>query len=160
MRTGSVEVCLQGTHSIVLPDALVAPFREKGHDRAVVVASFEEKTIRYHAALRKYQGEYRIMFSQRQQKALGVFPNDYFEVCLEEDRTEFGVEMPPELEEVFRQDPEAADLFRKLSPGACRSVIYGVRGYKTPQRRIDLALDICRRLRQGIRSGRQLVLGE
>lgn len=159
MKSPEVEVSLKGTHSVLLPEAVVTPFLEKGQKRAVVVATFEDQRIRFHAALQKRKGSYWIMFSKRHQKALGIFPNDYFRLHLEEDQTEFGAEMPPELEEVFYQDPEAHQLFRGLSPGACRSVIYGVARYKTAQRRVDLALDICERLKMGIRSGRELVMG-
>jgi hypothetical protein len=159
MKSPAAELNLQGTHSVRLPPSLVDPFINKGQRRAVVVACFEDRTVRFHAALQKRKGAYWIMFSKGHQKALGIFPNDYFRLHLEEDQTEFGAEMPPELEEVLYQDPEAAHLFRGLSPGACRSVIYAVARYKTPQRRVDLALDICERLKVGMRSGRELVKG-
>ncbi len=159
MNAATASVQLTGTHSIAMPDSLVAPFLERGERRAVVVASFEGKEVRFHAALQKRKGIYWIMFSKKHQKVLGLFPNDVFEIRLEKDTSEFGAPMPPELEEVLRQDPEAEALFKGLTPGACRSVIYAVSRYKSSQRRIELAFTICERMKAGIRSSRELVMG-
>lgn len=159
MKSEKIEIRVGETHNLVLPDSLVTPFLEPGKNRAEIVVEFEGKTLHFHAALRKYHGRYQIMFSKNKQKELGVFPNDYIHLSLRKDSTRYGVEIPEELSEVFYQDPEAHEIFKTLSDGACRSVIYGVLRYKTPQRRIELALEICNRLREGIRSGRELVLG-
>lgn len=159
MSTTWAHVQLAGTHSLAMPEALVTPFLERGEKRAVVLARFEGKEVRFHAALQKRKGAYWIMFSQKHQKALGLYPNDVFELRLEKDSSEYGAPMPAELEEVLRQDPEAEALFKGLTPGACRSIIYAVSRYKSPQRRIDLAFEICQRLKSGMRSGRELVMG-
>ncbi|SFR31269.1 Bacteriocin-protection, YdeI or OmpD-Associated [Robiginitalea myxolifaciens] len=159
MDSEKIEIRVGESHNLILPDALVTPFLETGKNRAEVVVEFEGKTLSFHAALRKYKGRFQIMFSKNKQKELGVFPNDYIRLYLRKDTTRYGVEMPEELTEVFYQDPEAHELFKTLSDGACRSVIYAVLRYKTPQRRVELALEVCNRLKDGIRSGRELVLG-
>lgn len=160
IRSAEFETSLQDTHSLPLPETAVRPFVDRGIRRAVVCTSFEGKTVRYHAALQQRNGLWHVMFNRKNQQALGVFPNDYFTVWLEEDQTEFGVEMPPELGEVFRQDPDALKKFRRLTPGACRSVIYWVRGVASPQKRIERSLSVCHRLHQGAQTARDLVQGK
>ncbi len=159
MDSEKIELRVGESHNLILPDSMVTPFLEAGKNRAEVVVEFEGKSLSFHAALRKYNGRFQIMFSKNKQKELGVFPNDYIQLFLRKDSTRYGVEMPEELSEVFYQDPEAHELFKSLSDGACRSIIYGVLRYKTPQRRVELALEVCNRLKDGIRSGRELVLG-
>ena len=160
IRSPEFETTLQDTHALALPDAVVRPFVEKDMRRVVVCARFEGKSVRYHAALQKRHGAFYIMFNRKNQKSLGVFPNDYFTVRLEEDQTEFGVDLPPELEEVFRQDTDALEMFRQLTPGAWRSVIYWVRGVASPQRRIERSLTVSRRLHQGAKTASDLVKGK
>lgn len=160
MRSPFVELLLTRGHAVVLPESVLRPFLEKGLTRLAVRVRFEGQELFFHAALLALPEGYCITLSKAKQRRLGLGPGDRFEVQLEEDQTEFGVELPPELEEVFRQDPEALELFRRLTPGACRSVIYAVAGFRTPQRRIDLCLLVCERLRRGFRSARELVQGK
>lgn len=160
MRSPKTELCITRSHAVILPDALVRPFLEAGQTRVAVRVGFEQQELFFHAALFPLPEGHCITLSKAKQRELGVGPGDYFEVTLEEDQTEFGVELPPEMEEVFHQDPEAGALFRRLTPGACRSVIYAVAGFKSPQRRVDLALLVCERLHRGYRSARELVQGK
>lgn len=160
MRSPEMEVFITRSHAVVLPEPAVAPFLEAGHSRVGVRVRFEGQELFFHAALFPVPEGHCITLSKAKQRALGLGPGDCFVVVLEEDQTEFGVELPPEMQEVFQQDPEALALFRGLTPGACRSVIYAIAGFKSPQRRVDLALLVCERLRRGYRSARELVQGK
>ena len=104
------------------------------------------------AALRKDKNtsDYRMMFSQGNQKKLGLFQNDYFEMRLIEDTSKYGVEMPEELEEVFNFDPEAFAIFERQTDGKKRSLIYTIKRIKNTQTRVDKALILCDNLKLGI----------
>ena len=147
---------LYGRYWVRLPEAVVIPFMEAGKRRVEVLAWFDGKQIRFHAAIQKRKGSYLLMFSRKHQKSLGIFPNDYFKMQLREDQTEFGAELPPELREAFVQWPEAYKAFLNLTDGAKRSVIYGIARYKSPQLRVDRTLMVCERLCQGVRNPREL----
>lgn len=138
-------------HSLIIPDEHAIPFLENGHQRVKVVAEFRDNTTEFHAALQKDKnGLIRITFSQQLQKKLGVFPNDYFNIQLSEDNTKYGVEMPEELDEVFKLDEEAFNAFEKLTDGRKRSLIYTILRYKNSQTRIDKSLIITNNLKKGI----------
>ena len=67
-----------------------------------------------------------IMFGNRLQKELGVFQNDYFEMQLFEDNSKYGVDVPEELEAVFKSDVEAFEVFETLTAGKKRRIIYAM----------------------------------
>jgi hypothetical protein len=156
MKSEVFEVSLKGNHSLVVPDLVALPFLEAQQQRVGVRAVFEGKTIDFHAAIQRYKGQYLITFGKRYQKELGVYPNDYFELQLFEDKSKYGVEMPEELEAVLRSDPEASDIFHSFTAGRIRGLIYTVARYKNSQTRIDKSLILAENLRRGIRDPRQL----
>lgn len=151
------EVTLEGTHTLVIPDAVAELFSNKDKKRVLVKAFFEEKEVGFHAALRKRLGRYIITFGKRHQKELGIFPHDYFQLQLVEDTTQYGVEMPKELEAVLESDSEAMRAFETLTDGKKRSLIYHIKRIRTSQKRIDKALVISENLKLGIRDHRELV---
>ena len=160
MESPVFEVSLHGTYGIVLPERIVAPFLEAGQKRVEVFARHAANEVRFHAALQKRKGLYRLIFGKRHQKELGIFPNDFFKIQLREDQTEFGVEIPEELGETFRQWPEAYKAFLDLTEGSKRSVIYAISRYRTPQTRVEKALQVGERLVQGVRKPRDLFKAE
>ncbi len=155
--TKRFEVTLEGTHAVQIPVEIAAKFLDKGKQRVLVRAFSEKKEIEFHAALRKRLGNYLITFGKRHQKALEIFPNDYFFLQLIEDTSEYGVAMPHEMEAVLESDPDAMGAFETLSDGKKRSLIYHIRRIKTSQKRIERALVISENLKMGIRDNRELV---
>lgn len=146
-----------GSHSIVIPDGIAHAFAKAGHKRVAIKAYFEDNTIEFHGALHHYKGQYLISFGKRYQKALGIFPSDYFELQLFEDQSKYGVEVPESLQAVMDSDPEGFDLFEQLTPGKQRSLIYYVARFKREQTQVDKALIIFENLKRGIRDQRELV---
>ena len=145
------ETSLASNHHIELPSESVAPFIEKNMKRVKVTATFQSKTIEFHAALIKHHsGVYRMSFSAAKQKELGVFANDFFRVHLFEDTSKYGVEMSEELNAVLLSDYDAYQIFEALTPGRQRSIIYAIARYKTSQTRIDNALILTENLKRGI----------
>ncbi|MBW1295915.1 YdeI/OmpD-associated family protein [Aquimarina litoralis] len=157
MKSAVFETSLQSTHSILIPQEIVTPFLQQNQKRVVVEISFEEQSIQFHAALLKRKDIFFIMFSQKKQKALGIFPSDYFQVQLFEDTSKYGVEMPEEFEAVLQSDPEASEIFESFTDGMKRSLIYFVLQYKNSQTRIDKSLIITENIKLGIRDKMQII---
>ncbi len=150
------EVSLRGMHSLDIPEKHVEPFVSKGLKRVRVIAEFEGSSIQFHAALKMYQGRYVMTFGKRYQKELGVFPNDYFQLQLFEDSSQYGVDIPEELEAVLKSDEEALRIFESLTHGKIRSIIYQISRYKNQQTRIDKSLILADNLKRGLRDLRDL----
>ena len=156
-KSNEIEVSLKEPHSICLPEEALRPFLEGKHSRVLVRVRFEGKTLKFHAALQRYQGNWQISFSKRKQKVLGVYPGDYFHLQLFEDQSRYGVDIPEELEAVLISDPEAREIFEGFTPGKKRSIIYAIAAYARSQTRIDKSLLLCDNLRNGIRINANLL---
>ena len=150
MESPSFEVAIRGMHSLEIPEKYAIEFIEKGHTRVKIRASFENRILDFHAALKKYQGRYLVTFGKRYQKELGVYPNDYFQLQLFEDNSKYGVEMPEELEAVLETDEEARSIFESFTPGKIRSVIYAISRYRNTQTRVDKSLIFADNIKRGI----------
>lgn len=94
------------------------------------------------------QGRGYITLSSKRMKALGLQLGDSVQVQLEEDKSEYGMEVPEELAELLRQDEEGARRFKLLPPGKQRYIIYYVAGVKSSQLRIDRAILLIENLKR------------
>ncbi|MFD0861373.1 YdeI/OmpD-associated family protein [Sungkyunkwania multivorans] len=157
IRSTPFEVTIKGMHAIDLPESIVTPFIDAGQQRVRVIATFEGKSIEFHAALQKYQGRYRLTFGKSKQKQLGLFPSDYFQLQLFEDHSKYGVDVPEELAAVLETDTEAYKIFESFTPGKKRSIIYMIARFKNSQTRIDKALLLCENIKRGIRDHREIL---
>ena len=151
------EVSIEGTHGLVVPEAIAKPFIEAGHSRVALKAYFEGQEIAFHGKLHFYSGRYMISFGIRYQKELGVDRSDFFELQLFEDTTKYGVEMPEEFQVVLDTDEDAHECFKKLTDGKKRSLIYYITRFKSSQTRIEKALIISENMKLGITDQRELV---
>lgn len=158
MKSPVFEVSLLGTHSIIIPNSIAEPFYKAGHKRVKVKATFKEQSITIYAALKRSKDKvFSIMFGKSNQKAIGIFPSDYFKLQFFEDNTKYGVEMPEELEAVLLTDFEAYTIFENLTDGKKRSIIYIILRIKSPQTRVDKALIIMENLKRGITDQRLIL---
>ncbi|MBC5775912.1 DUF1905 domain-containing protein [Pontibacter sp. KCTC 32443] len=89
-----------------------------------------------------------ISINNKQLKQLGLQSGDKVEITLQEDTTEYGMEVPEELKELLNQDTEGKRRFELLPPGKQRYIIYYVGGVKSSQLRIDRALLLINNLKQ------------
>ena len=144
-------------HSIIIPDEITKPFIEMGHSRVRVEATFESKTIDFYAAVRKYNGQYTMMFSKNKQKELGLLPNDLLQLQFFEDTSKYGVEVPEEFEAVMLSDYDAYQIFESFTKGKQRGIIYMIDRFKDSQRKIDKTLVLCENLKRGIRDNKDLL---
>ena len=85
------------------------------------------------------EGKAYISINSKRMKELGVEMGDEVSVILTEDRSEFGVDVPEELTELFKQDLEAKRRFDLLKPGMQRYILNHVNTVKSPRLRVDRA---------------------
>ncbi len=137
---------------LYIPEEIYKPFADAKHSRVKLVATFNNTSIEFYAAIKKDKntGDYVFMFSKQKQKALGVVLNDYLELQIFEDTSKYGVDMPEELEAVLLTDYEAYQLFESFTPGKQRSIIYAILRIKNSQSRIDKSLILCENLKRGV----------
>ncbi|MEM8927205.1 MAG: YdeI/OmpD-associated family protein [Bacteroidota bacterium] len=157
MESSVFEVSIKGMHSIIIPDVVAVPFIEQGHSRVRVRASFESNSIEFYAAVRKYNGQYTMMFSKNKQKELGLLPNDCFEMQFFEDTSKYGVEVPEEFQAVMLSDYKAYQIFESFTKGKQRGIIYMITRFKDSQKKIDKTLLLCENLKRGIRENKDLL---
>jgi uncharacterized protein YdeI (YjbR/CyaY-like superfamily) len=73
------------------------------------------------------------------------------------DDSTFQFETPKELMEVLRTDPKAEKVFKMLTDGNKRGLIYLVTQVKSADKRIERSLKIAERLKLGIKSPREIL---
>lgn len=151
MKSTIFEVGLLDKYHIYVPEDIIKPFVKAKIKRLKIKATFNDKDIEFYAAFVKDKNtdDYRIMFGKRLQKALGVLQNEYFKIQIFKDTSKYGVDVPEELNEVFKSDVDAFQIFETLTAGKKRSIIYAVSRYKTTQTRIDKSLVLCENLKMG-----------
>lgn len=158
LKSKPFEITITGNYyTLLLPEKIIAPFLNKNLKRVKVKAAFEDKQIYFHGAIQKRNGKHYMMFGKRYQKALGIFPNDYFQLQFFEDDSKYGVDMPEEFDAVLVSDYDAYQIFEGLTPGKQRNLIYAITRYKSSQTRIDKSILICENLKRGIRNPMELL---
>ena len=94
------------------------------------------------------KGSAYISFNLKRMKEIGVKDGDTVEVILKPDPSKYGMEIPPELNELFKQDKEGRKRFEGLSPGKQRYIIHYVSAVKNSQKRIDRAILLIENLKK------------
>jgi hypothetical protein len=93
------------------------------------------------------EGKAYISINSKRMKELGVEQGDFVNVILTEDTSEYGVDVPEELSELFNQDPEGKRRFDLLKPGMQRYILNYVNTVKSPQLRVDRAFTLISNLK-------------
>jgi hypothetical protein len=94
------------------------------------------------------KGSGYISFNLKRMKEIGVKDGDVVEVKLEPDPSKYGMEVPEELNELFKQDKEGKKRFDGLSPGKQRYIIHYVSAVKNTQKRVDRAILLIENLKK------------
>ncbi len=89
-----------------------------------------------------------IMLNQQLVKKCGLVEGTDVKLYLEKDNSQYGMEMPEELEELLRQDDEGSRYFHALTPGKQRNLIYLVLKVKNTNSRLNKALAIVHHLKE------------
>lgn len=86
------------------------------------------------------EGKAYITINQKRLKAFQVKIGEKVNVTLQPDSSEFGMEIPVELETLLAQDEEGLHRFNLLTPGKQRYIINYVSTVKSEQLRIERAI--------------------
>lgn len=106
------------------------------------------------------EGKAYISINSKRMKEAGAKYGDSVHVTLSEDKSEYGVEVPEELAELFRQDTEGKRRFELLTPGKKRYILNYVASVKNPQLRADrafLLIGNLKKLPEGKESFREML---
>ena len=93
------------------------------------------------------EGRAYISINSKRMKELGVERGAEVNIKLTEDTSEYGVNVPEELTELFKQDPEGKARFDKLKPGMQRYILNHVDAVKSPQKRVERAFTLISNLK-------------
>ncbi|WP_276498553.1 DUF1905 domain-containing protein [Pontibacter litorisediminis] len=94
------------------------------------------------------EGRAYISISKKRMQQLGVALHDEVTVTLEKDDSQYGTEMPAEMEELLQQDEEGNRRFLLLKPGMQRYMLNHVSAVKSPQLRVDRAITLIENLKK------------
>ncbi len=118
----------------------------KGADRRVV-CTLNDKVTYQCAMLPQQGGRFVISVNKSLCKKLKLDYGMDVQASLKKDESEYGLPLPEELEEVFRQDAAGKKLFHALTKGKQRTLLYIVGRGKTPDHRIAQSLAIVNHLK-------------
>lgn len=126
-----------------VPTTIAENFIEGNNKR--VLCHIKDQTI--HVALMKSKEYWFILINKELKEKLLLTEGMRIEISLEKDHSEFGHDMPEELQALLDQDEEGNQYFRKLSMGKQRSLVYIVTKVKNSQSRLNKALAIVHHLK-------------
>jgi hypothetical protein len=93
------------------------------------------------------EGKAYISINSKRMKELAVGMGDFVDITLTEDKSEFGVDVPEELTELFKQDPEGKRRFDVLKPGMQRYILNYVNTVKSSQLKLERAFTLITNLK-------------
>ena len=141
-----------GMHYIMVDKEIVDAFKCMGTHRAMCRLNDH---VEFHCAfMPKKQGGYFVNIGSKICKKLKIKEGSTVTATFAADKTDYQFEMPEELREVFNLDSNANTIFQSLTEGNQRGLIYLVTQVKSSDRRIERALKIADRLKNGITSPR------
>jgi hypothetical protein len=142
-------------YHIPVPDELLPKLMDETHRRVLIWLNQEGP---YHMALFKAKTCWYILINQQLRTKFKLEEGDNVSVKIDRDLSEFGHEVPEEFTVMLDQDEEANTIFRALTPGKQRSLIYLVTKVKNPESRMKKSLAIMHHLRlsKGNIDGKQL----
>lgn len=133
-------------HHITLPEHVIEHFKELDTKR--VICTIADHPAWHCAIMPRAGGEKYILISKDRRKTLGLILGSTVEVKLQADTSEYGMPMPPEMQEMLYQDPDADQHFHKLTRGKQRTLLYMVSKPKSESTRVKKAVMICEYLRE------------
>lgn len=125
------------TFYLEVPAAIVKAIGGIGKQRLICEVN---KQLKFQCGLMSLpEGKAYISINSKRMKELGVENGDSVHIILTEDKSEFGVDVPEELQELFKQDTEGKRRFDLLKPGMQRYILNYVNTVKSPHLRLDKA---------------------
>lgn len=145
---GTIQLGVYNQHMITLPLEIGLALYSQGLRRVLCLLNGKHH---HHCALYKLKdGGFAVFLGASSMRAFDLHRNATVRVDIGEDTTPYQAPMPEELAEVLKTDPEADSIFHELTPGRQRSIIYYISSLRRTDGRIDRALAVAERLKQGI----------
>jgi hypothetical protein len=142
-------------HFIELAEKKAAKLTANGNKRVLCVLN---KKITLHAAvMRTKEGMHYIMIAEKYLKQLGLRIGMPVDAAVKKDTSDLQFHIAEEFSEVFNTDPEAAKIFNTLTDGKKRGLIALVNMVKSTDKKIERALKIAEKLKQGVTSPQQIM---
>ncbi len=141
-----------GMHYIMLDKKTVVDFTKNGNKRVICKINGQ---VEFHCAIMpKKEGGHFINIGSTICKKLKIKEGSKVTATFSIDKSEYQFEMPEELREVLSTDTDADIIFQSLTEGNRRGLIYLVTQVKSSDKRIERALRIVERLKNGVTSPR------
>ncbi|MCF0042043.1 YdeI/OmpD-associated family protein [Dyadobacter fanqingshengii] len=135
-----------GEFYMIVPDEVAVQFVE-GRKPARVRCLLNDK-VDFQCAIRpKGEGGFYINIGTPLRQEGKFVLGQKLHVQIRKDESEFGRDMPEELQELLELDEEGKRLFYESLPSHQRAIIYYVAGAKSVQVRIDRAIMMINRLK-------------
>ncbi len=158
-RIGKLDY-LMGVHYVEVPTNVVKKLG--GLNKQRLLCSINKHPTFQCGMMALGEGRGYITVSKKKLNQFSIALGDVIKVILEPDNSEFGMEVPEELIEIFAQDPEAEKRFMSITPGKQRNIIYYVSGVKNSDKRIERALKLINNLKacpEGKETARRIFVG-
>lgn len=129
---------------IPVPDAIAAQMMDEKHRRVLV---WIKDGGPYHMALMKAKTSWYVLINKELRMKLELEEGKSFPVKIQRDFSEFGHDIPEELQVMLDQDEAGNEFFRKLTPGKQRGLVYIVTTVKNSDSRMRKSLAIIHHLK-------------
>lgn len=143
-------------HYIDVPATVVTKAGGTNKQRFVCTVN---KSMSWKCGLVSHGGGKAYILLNKKQMQVGKFNvGQQVNVSLKKDTSEYGMDVPRELQEVFKQDKVGKERFDKLVPGKRRYIIYYVNQVKSEALRIERAVRLISNLK-GLPPGKETFRG-
>lgn len=137
-----------GEFYMMVPDQVAAQFvqgRKPARVRCVINGS-----VHFQCAIRpKGGGGFYINVATQLRQQGKLILGQKLNAAVGQDDSEYGRDMPEELQELLAQDEEAKHLFERAKPANQRAIIHYIASAKSVQVRIDRSIMMTDRLKTG-----------
>ncbi|WP_339879398.1 YdeI/OmpD-associated family protein [uncultured Algoriphagus sp.] len=131
-------------YHIPIPEDISSKMMDDTHRRVLVWIKDEGP---FHMALMKAKDYWYVLVNQELRNRFKLDEKNSFAVKIDRDHSEYGHEMPEELQVLMDQDEEGARYFKTLTRGKQRMMVYTVTKVKNPESRMKKALAIIHHLK-------------
>ncbi len=141
-----------GMHYIMLDKEIVSEFMTSENNRVLCKLNNQ---LEFHCAiLPKKESGHFINIGSSICKKLKIKEGSKVSAIFSADNSQYQFEIPIELKEVLNTDLEADKIFHSLTKGNQRGLIYLVSQVKSTDKKIERALKIAQKIKNGIISPR------
>lgn len=131
-------------YHVPIPNEMSRLMMDENHRRVLVWIKNEGP---FHMALIKAKDYWYVLINQELRKRFSLTEDSTFSLKIDRDHSEYGHEMPEELQVLMDQDEEGAAYFKSLTPGKQRMMVYTVTKVKNSESRMKKALAIIHNLK-------------